>query len=138
MRKNVYHTERKTIQNIMIKTEFKDIDMKLLSKDNTDEIVKYIFIPGRVDNKIWIDVTAIMSVFCKLSEDDIIDIIGKYTMDVSSILSNIKNADQNIGNVDIVSLINLAKRNGYKLSPDIADCLFQKNGTKHFSVGECF
>jgi hypothetical protein len=95
---------------------FVDTDVSI---DTIDEIVSYIFKNGHIDNSIWWKVPTILKAYCKLPDEEVIRIVGKYVDDVGDIREKLKYAEQYLHSMTLGTLIYYAQQNGYEMSAEL-------------------
>jgi len=90
-----------------------------VSADTLNEIVKYIFLNGHLDNSIWWKVPTILKAYCKLPDEKIVEMIGKYVNDVGDVYEKLKYANKYINSMTLGTLIYYAKQNGYEIPNEL-------------------
>lgn len=118
------YDENKSTDLQKVKNEIADESEFTL--EEIDEIVKYIFLKGNIANEHWWKVPTILNNNFNLSEDDICNIIKKYT-ELGDTLDKIEHASRYKNYFTKATLIWLAKKNGYEL-PDrhVSNSYFKK------------
>lgn len=83
--------------------------------EDYEELCSFIFKKGKIDNSDWWKVPTILSAYCQLSEDVILNLISKY-IEIGDAKSKIRNASKYIGKMTLGTLIWIAQKNGYQIS----------------------
>jgi uncharacterized protein DUF5906 len=102
-------------------SEDKDINGYNFTIEEADEIVKFILKDGHVPNSIWWKIPTILKAYCGFTDDEIIELVGKYVTDVGDIRQKLYYADKYCYDMTIGTLIFHAKKNGYQLPQKLLD-----------------
>ncbi|MEN6510364.1 MAG: hypothetical protein ABFD00_00825 [Chloroherpetonaceae bacterium] len=98
-----------------------EVDTTVLSKEELENIVKYIFKNGKISNQRWYQVPTILKNTGLFTDNETQKLIRDAIGEIGDQLDKLKYAHRYKDRLNVATLIFYAQENGYELSEEISN-----------------